>query len=458
VVWRLVVDVVWRSRWIYAMLSPILVSFWLIYVAGGVGVFSLSLPALSLVVTAVLGPMLVPLAVGLRALRHLPTTDRDLWRTTWVAAVIATPAFVLATQMIAVLLVTMFGGRSEAPIETILLSALYDLAWAGALLPLLRLGTNLGLAFGAVVGFTDSIAGLLVCFGLPLLLSEALPARLAALTPTVTAVLTGCFAIAIASLAWTPPRRMRSLARVQARRGSDLATGPTRIRLADRLTGVRRVTVPSLLTTVAVVVGACLVLAVYGVASGSGAWWFVPRELDLFDPANRGDRGLTYVLLVPCTVITTIAIWTPWARLLKVLPLSVRQINALLLVTPFATWVWLWLIGLALYSLAYGAPTTLRLDLPFGLAGMAALTQALFLRWSGRFTGIAGTAAMLPQLLRLGLRDATSAQVTFGVIGAIALVAAAVINHRTLTRSTSSSLVYRRPQPPFGMRKTASVR
>ncbi len=46
----------------------------------------------------------------------------------------------------------------------------------------------------------------------------------------------------------------------------------------------------------------------------------------------------------------------------------------------------------------------------------------------------------------------------FAVIGAIALCAAAFINHRTLTQSTSSSLAYRRPQPPFGMPATPGMR
>jgi len=458
VVARLVIDVVWRNRWTYVLMSPMLILFWLTYVAGGSGAFSIGMPALSLVATAVLGPSLAPVLMGLRELRHLPVTSRDIWRTTWVAAVILAPTFVLVTQTITALLFTVFGARPAVSIETMLLSSVYDVAWAGALLPLFPLSGYLGRALsrhGRAVGalpLASPIALLLGCFGLPMLISDALPTSVAAFTPATTPVLVACFAIAFAALVWTPQRGAPFGERGRPRPAYILATDPMRKRLADRLTGIPRVTVPSLLTTIAVVVGACIALAVYGVASGSGAWWFVPRALDPFDRAYTGDRGLTYVLLVPCGLIAMIGIWTPWARLLKVLPLSVRRINALLLITPFATWVWLWLVGLAVYSLAYGPPPTFRLDLPFGLAGISALAHATLLRFQGRVPGIAFIGAMLPPLLEGGLRDGTSAQIAFSIIGAIALGVAAVINHRTLTLSTSSSSVYRRPQPPFGMR------
>jgi hypothetical protein len=50
------------------------------------------------------------------------------------------------------------------------------------------------------------------------------------------------------------------------------------------------------------------------------------------------------------------------------------------------------------------------------------------------------------------------AQVVFAVVGAIALCTAAFVNHRTLTHSTSSSPAYQRPQAPFGILRTPSIR
>jgi hypothetical protein len=156
-----------------------------------------------------------------------------------------------------------------------------------------------------------------------------------------------------------------------------------------------------------------------------------------------------------------LSLWTPWARLLKVLPLSVRQINALLLFTPLATWASLWLVWLTVWSLAYGNPSTLRLDLPFGLAGIAALAHAWLLRFQGgtaSFWVMIFIASLVPQVMEVGVSDGTVDHIVFAIIGAIAFCTAAFINDRTLTRSTSSSLAYRSPQPPFGLPKPAGFR
>jgi hypothetical protein len=142
-------------------------------------------------------------------------------------------------------------------------------------------------------------------------------------------------------------------------------------------------------------------------------------------------------------------LWVPWARLLKVLPLSVRQINALLLFTSTATWTILWLAGVFLYSLSYGMPETLRIDFAFALAGFAALANAMWFRFhGGNGAGlIMGTlGGLISPIVKFGLRDGTIADIVFAAVGAIAFCAGAFINHRTLTRSTSSSRSYQRPR------------
>ena len=93
------------------------------------------------------------------------------------------------------------------------------------------------------------------------------------------------------------------------------------------------------------------------------------------------------------------------------------------------------------------------------MAALAALAHAGLLRIQGSAATvwiIALSGGLMPQLVKVGLRDGTD--VMFAVIGAIALWMAAVLNQRTLTRSTSSSLAYRRPQPPFGMPAPSSGR
>lgn len=460
----LVLDALWRNRWIYLVIGVFLLPFWLLLGVSRSSPLSIGIPALSLILAALLGPVSVVATMGLRELRHLPTTERDLWRATWIAATVVSAGVLLATKTTAVLLVAASGGTPKISAETMLLSALYDFTWAGVLLPVMLL---LGYA-GHVVARSGAIAGspsagslvvMLACFGLPILVSGALPTRVGEFTSATTGVLVACLAIAFGALAWTPRRGALAGERARAQRAAVLPESAARTRVVDRLTGVSRVAVPHLLATIALPVGACLALASYGVISGSGLWWFVPQTPSVFDPADTGDRGLTLFVLLPCLVVTMIGLWAPWARLLKVLPLSVRQINAVLLLTPFATWAILWLFGWSAYVFAYGPPRTLRVEFAFGMAAIGALAHAALLRIQGSTASlwiIAFSSGLMPQLVKAGLRDGTVPRVVFAIIGAIALCAAAFVNHRTLTRSTSSSTAYRLPPRPFGMRVPAS--
>jgi hypothetical protein len=455
VVARLVLDVLWRNRWVYVVVSAILVQCWLMYVASGVNVLEISMMALSLLFAAVLGPMFTIATMGVRELRHLPVTSRDLWRTTWIVATVLPAGVLLATKMVSVLLVVAFGGSPKASAGAILLSALYDFTYAGTLLPVFSLLGYAGYfvarsgALAASLPAAGAVVAVLTGFVLPIPLSAALPTQVSEFNAATTGLLIACLAIAFGALAWTPPRGvLPAFAPKALRRGSP----ELQRRRADRLTGISRVVVPHLLATLALPAGACLALASYGVITGSGPWWFVPQAPTVFDPADTGDRGLTYFVLLPCLVMMQ-GLWTPWARLLKVLPLSVRQINALLLFTPFATWTILWLLGWSAYVFAYGTPRILRVEFAFGMAAITALAHAAQLRvqgGTGSFWIVVAIGALTPQVVKAGLHDGTVAQVVFAVIGAMALCAAAFVNQRTLTLSSSSSRAYRRPQPPFG--------
>ena len=99
----------------------------------------ISITALSLIFAAMLGPMFAIATMGLRELRHLPVTNRDLWRTTWVVATVVPAGVLLATKTISALLVAAFGGSPKVSAEAMLLSAVYDFTWAGAMLPVFPL-------------------------------------------------------------------------------------------------------------------------------------------------------------------------------------------------------------------------------------------------------------------------------------------------------------------------------
>jgi len=467
VVARLVVDAMWRSRWTYFAASLILLPSWHLFGESWPNALPITITTFSLMLALMVGPVFVVAAMGLRALRHLPATNRDLWRATWILATVVTTGVLLASKSISMFLVSAFGGQANVSAEAILLSAVYDFAWSGAMLPVFPYFVYAEHALDHRGSLPTWLAeagrgvGLLVCFGLPVLLSDALPTHVAGFTPAKTAILIACLAIAFGTLAWTPRRGLLAGERARAQRGV-VSPGPaTRTRLADRLTGISRVAVPYLLATLAVPVGAYLALASYGVISGSGPWWFVPQTPTVFDPADIGDRGLTYFVLLPGAVVTMLGLWTPWARLLKVLPLSVRQINALLLLTPFATWTILWLLGWSAYVFAYGTPRTVGVEFAFGMAAVGALAHAGLLRFQGSigsFWIIFLCGVLMPQLVKVGLRDGTAAHVVFAVIGAIAFCTATFVNHHTLTRSTSSSRAYQRPQRPFGFPAKTGIR
>ena len=218
--------------------------------------------------------------------------------------------------------------------------------------------------------------------------------------------------------------------------------------------------VPYLLATLALSVGACLALASYGVMSGSGPWWFLPQTPTVFDPADTGDRGLTYFVLLPSAVVTMMGLWKPvgtpaeGAAVFGETDQRAAGPHALRDLTI------LWLLGWSAYAIVYGPPSTLRVEFAFGMAGIGALAHAALLRVQGSGATvwvIAFSGGLMPQLVKVGLRDGTGSQVVFAVIGAIALGTAAFLNHHTLTRSTSSSQAYRRPQPPFGFSATRGI-
>jgi hypothetical protein len=457
---RLVIDAVWRIRWLYAAIGVFLTAVWLLFGMSRDNALPISMPAVSLICAVVLGPMSVMAAMGLRELRHLPVTRRDLWRATWVVATVVSTGLLLSTKALAALLVTMPGVRPGVSAAAILLTAVYDFAWAGSVLLVLP---SLGYAVSAAgkrgtlavsLALAGTLGSVAACFGLPILLGDVLPSELSQFTPVTTSVLIACLVGAFGALVWTPQRGVMAGERPRPPRGGVLQGVATRPRLTDNLTGISRVVIPHLAATIAFPVGACLALASYGVISGSGIWWFVPPIPDVFDSADVGYRGLTYFVLMPCAVGVMLGLWTPWARLLKVLPISVRQINALLLFTPFATWSVLWFVGWFAYSLAYGTPRTLGLEFALGMAALSALAHAGQLRLAGTNAQswiFAGLGGLLPAFLQVGLRQGTVAHVVFALISAMAFCAAAIVNHRTLTQSTSSSRTYRRPQPPFGL-------
>ena len=133
------------------------------------------------------------------------------------------------------------------------------------------------------------------------------------------------------------------------------------------------------------------------------------------------------------------------------LPLTVREINGLFLVTPLVTWTLVWIILITLHRVVIGtAPGTLRLDLLIFAGGTSAVGHMLALRFrrAGTFQWFFMPLGIATSILVGAIGPTPSARVSImlAAAGLSAFGIAAFVNHRTLTRSTSSANAYQRHQ------------
>ena len=188
------------------------------------------------------------------------------------------------------------------------------------------------------------------------------------------------------------------------------------------------------------------VLAAVGIGATIAASPLVPRP-DPYAPRFLAGMFLIFTFMA----ISMSSVWASRARGLRVLPISVTQINTLFLLTPVLTWVEVWVMLLIVHA-AIGLPINIELG-PLAIlmyAGFSALTHALGFRFSGSVAGqtvttMMGIVAVVGSAMLLFERQAQSTRLLVLLTALACLAIAALINHYTLTRSTSSALAYRRP-------------
>jgi len=142
-------------------------------------------------------------------------------------------------------------------------------------------------------------------------------------------------------------------------------------------------------------------------------------------------------------------IWIPFARQLRVLPLSPRQVAAAFLGVPLLMWVIVWLIFVAVYITFVGMPASFRLDALIAGSGTTALANTISWRWQNRLYGMVGfgliygfwTAASIGALVAGNPRSGTFVMVT----GIVFLVAAVWLCLHTIRHANSASAAYQRP-------------
>lgn len=463
---RLVNDVVWRQRWAYLTMAPIMLVTWF---AVGSREFSLSTGfAFSLMLSYALGPMAAIATTNLRELRVLPVTSRELWLTTWTVSVVVGSLFLLVTQLLAATTMQAIGGESAVTAEVIVLTALYGFVYAGALLPLgplmgysagyigIRKPQWLWIAISTIV-FLLYMGGI----GFPWLFAPFLPVSFDQFSLLSFTPLAGCLMLTAVSWSWTPLRG--GVARANPTVHFESAgNAQTANRIADRFTGLARIYVAHVALT--------LVTSVLIVAGFVGYWvsmnplyWLVAflqtcglLPFMVAAPVSHNGFG-DGVMLFGFMLIAATGAWNPLARQLKVLPLTVGAINRLFVLTPLLTWALVWLVLVALHFATIGTPPeTLRLDVFIFAAGATATGHALALRFKpgGRgfpwFFAVLGLATSI--LTRaIGTTPSTRQILALVIGGLMAFAIAAIVNHRTLTRSTSSARVFQPDTLPFGM-------
>jgi len=235
--------------------------------------------------------------------------------------------------------------------------------------------------------------------------------------------------------------RLREAAQQRAKPGK-----PARTRFGDRFTGVSRILWTHASGTV--VVGAIGLAGFKAYAT-------------IFEPGVDSRPELTATAIQFAAVALLFQnTWAPWARQLRVLPITVREINLLFLATPVVTWAF---AGTTL-AVVLGWPDD-AMPLPFTAAAIfaygafTALAQALTFRFQGHpwfFFLMVGLASPLSRAL--ASQSAVQLDLAVVIAGGVALALAAFVNHRTLTRSTSSSVAYQRMRPPFGIGSSALPR
>jgi hypothetical protein len=293
-----------------------------------------------------------------------------------------------------------------------------------------------------------------------------LPTSFSELTWLSGATLMIGIATAFGAVIWTPQRfgglaRLGERAAPERRRtpGTRAAVNPG-IGARDRLTGVARLLVPTLIGVFVVAVTAVAGFALYvqlfmaptSLYQASASFGLLPFSAAGFSP----KAIIGTAMFAPFFALAAGWVWDGHTRHLRVLPLSAVAVTRLMLASTLMAWavVWVVLLGVHVMVLGFG-PSTLRPELFLYLSGMSALLEAT---WRGRKKpGQGFTLAMIPVfLLVIGVDSAAS---RFGVeamfwmhtlVGTGALGVAAMLTYRSLTRSTSAASVYQSSIQSFG--------
>jgi hypothetical protein len=445
-VWHLVRDAVRRLLPVSLFFTGFLWIVWLMLTAGVLS--PTGALAFSFGTAWFLGINAGMVLFGTRILSLLPVSRRTVWQAQWLVSTVVATAWTTAAKLAAALLGALptFGSA----LQFIALSACLDFLYNGVLV---AVAAATGVTGGqvqkdrSIITKTVQSTGLFIVmagFVWGFILRPVIPTGWSHVTGTAAIVMSGACLVAILAFLYSPPINERRPGRVHRafRRRRDR----TQSSRSSRLVGLSRLVADDLAATARMsalmaIAGIFLVLHAFNPFPGVDG----PVEaletmglLPLREDALFGHGALLLVMglgLVNFRISTRDEPISSLARQLRVQPIGVRQLNALLVGRRLLGWAVVWALFLIPHVIVFQRPpSTLRLDIFLWIAGSDALVYAVLLRWMHWFA-TAPFAMVFGRFSARILDDAGTGMAPFiGLgFGLMCLIAAFAINHDTLT-------------------------
>lgn len=453
-------DALRRHMPIYLSFGGFLALIWLMMVSGALA--PTGALALSLGHAWFLGVFAGVSLFASREVGLLPIPRRTLWRAQWIASTLVATFWTTAAKLVAALVAAPF---SHAPdLQFIVLSGCLDFLYNGVLL---AVAIATGVADGRIRGNGSIIrkavqaSGVFVAlmggFAWGFVLRIIVPTSWAEVTGATAMVMGAALVVSLAAFFSAPPTGETRAGRVR----QDIRPRQDSVRARGRgwLVGMPRLIADDLKTTAVMAAALPVIIgaAFYGIilfnpSPGDASPLKVMKEMGWLP--LRPDtlfRHCFFLVVLGLSLVNNRmsrgADPSPLLRQLRVLPIGLRQLNALLVCRRLLGWVVVWLCLLAFHVVVFrAAPSTLRLDILGWVAGADALVYAVQLCWMNWLPTFA--FAMFFGIFSASVIDAQGAAIApfAGIaIGLACLTAAVWINHTTLTGRQG---LYRGMAPP----------
>jgi hypothetical protein len=444
--WHLVRDAVRRYRPAYLVFGSFLAVQWMI----AAGFWPTTTLAFSLAVASVLGVFAGVSVFSTPVIGLLPIPRATLWRAQWIVSTVVATIWTTAAKLTGVLIAAPFGRSLDLPF--IALSSCLDFFYNGVLLGVIvvtrvttgppRADASIVMksvqAFGMIVGLLGGLAWGFV-------LRPILPPSWAQVTGNTALVMGAALVVCLATLFYRPPADAPRPALARRETGRH-RVDPRSVR-PGRLVGLRRLIADDFSSTAwvfavwpAMAAVVSLMKLAFNPGEGAGVALEAPKQLGLLPLRDDASFAQCWFLLYMGFVLINHRRLSgadpvsPFMRQLRVLPVSARQLNALLVGRRLLGWIVVWLFLLIFHAILFrSAPTTLRPDILLWVAGADALAYAFLLCWM-RWLPIFAFVAIFGLVSGLGI-DAFSADLApfaGSAIGLASLAAAIWINHVTL--------------------------